>query len=219
MIEAIAGLGEYDWIVFSSANGVTAFFDALLAAFDDIRVLGNLRIAAVGPATAARLKELHLRVDAMPAQYLGRNIAAAITEKESLENLRVLVARAQVAHPDLCRELENHGAIVDDVAFYQTTADTSDLGGTRSLLEEGGADWVTFTSGSTVEHFHDRFNLPGLIARHPQLRLASIGPETTRALAELKLRAAVEADPHTIEGLIQGLVATPAGPPAPKGAA
>ncbi|MBL9137152.1 MAG: uroporphyrinogen-III C-methyltransferase [Verrucomicrobiales bacterium] len=206
MVEALAGLGEYDWIVFSSPNGVRSFFDALLAAFDDIRALGNLRIAAVGPATAASLKELRLRVDAMPSEYLGKNVAKAIADVESLENLRVLVARAAVANPDLCRELEEHGAIVDDVAFYQTIAETNDPGGDAARLEATGADWITFTSSSTVEHFHDRFNLPRLVQKHPGIRLATIGPETTKALERLQLKPALQAKPHTLDGLIQGLV-------------
>jgi uroporphyrinogen III methyltransferase/synthase len=207
MIEALAGLGEYDWIIFTSAHGVKAFFDALLAAFDDIRVLGNVRIAAVGPATAARLKELHLRVDAMPGQFIGRKIAAAISEKEGIENLRVLLARAQVANPELCRELEDLGAIVDDVAFYQTAAEPADPGGPEGVLQESGADWITFMSGSSVEHFHARINLPALIRKHPRIRLASIGPETSKALASLGVRVAVEPSSHTVSGVIDALVA------------
>ncbi|MCC7374108.1 MAG: uroporphyrinogen-III C-methyltransferase [Verrucomicrobiales bacterium] len=206
MVEALAGLGEYDWIVFSSPNGVRAFFDAMLLAFDDIRALGQVRLAAVGPATAACLKDLRLRVDAMPTEFLGKNIAKAIAKTESLENLRVLVARAAVAGPDLCRELEEEGAIVDDVAFYQTEAETQDPGGDAASLEASGADWITFTSGSTVEHFHTRFDLPRLLRKHPDIRLATIGPETTKALTRLKLEPTVEAKHHTLEGLIQALV-------------
>lgn len=206
MVESLAGLGEYDWLVFSSPNGVRAFFDALLAAFDDIRAIGNLRIAAVGPATAACLKELRLRVDAMPTEYLGKNVAKAISETESLENLRILVARAAAANPDLCRELEDQGAIVDDVAFYQTIAETADPGGDAASLESLGADWITFTSGSTVENFHTRFDLPRLVRKHPGIRLATIGPETTKALERLHLKPALQAKPHTLDGMIEGLV-------------
>src|SRR5690606_12636068 len=174
-------------VVFSSPNGVTAFFDALLNAFEDIRALGNLRIAAVGPATAARIRQLNLRVDAMPAEYVGSNIAEAIAEKESIENLRVLLARAQVANPELCRELEDRGAIVDDVPFYMTEPVVEDTLDRAIALTESGADWITFTSGSTVENFHRRFDLRKLLERHPRIRLASIGPETTRAIHALGL--------------------------------
>lgn len=206
MVESLAGLGEYDWIIFSSVHGVDAFFNGLLAAYEDIRAFGNLRIAAVGPATAARIRELHLRVDAVPTEFVGRNIAAAIREVESLENLRVLLARAEVASPDLCRELENQGAIVDDVAFYRTLPESEENQGDLEVIRESGADWITFTSASTVEQFHAREDLPTLVRKFPRLRLASIGPETSKALAKLGLKPAAEARPHTIDGLIAALL-------------
>ncbi|MCC6235126.1 MAG: uroporphyrinogen-III synthase, partial [Verrucomicrobiales bacterium] len=206
MIEALAGLGEYDWIVFSSANGVDAFFHAIFAAFEDIRTLGQLRLAAVGSSTAARLKQLHLKVDAVPTEFVGKNIAAAIGATESLENLRLLVARAQNGNPDLCGELEKLGAIVDDVAFYQTVPETEDRSGDAAALVERGADWITFTSSSTVENFHRRFDLPALVKKHPHLRLASIGPETSKTLRALGLAPHVEAKPHTLDALVEAVL-------------
>ncbi len=206
MVECLAGLGEYDWIVFTSANGVGAFFDALLAAYEDIRSVGNVRLAAVGPATAASLRRFHLRVDAMPAQFVGRQVADAIAKVEGLENLRILLARAQTANPDLCRELEERGAIVDDIAFYQTQPEMERAESAVASLRESGADWVTFTSASTVEHFHARIDLPALRGRHPSMRLASIGPETTRALEALSLNPDAEASAHTAEGLVQAIL-------------
>lgn len=207
VVECLQGLGEYDWILFTSPNGVTAFFDCFFKAFADIRSLGNLRLAAVGPATAARLAELHLQVDAMPAEYIAQKVAAAIAGQESIENLRFLLARAQVANPELVRELEDRGGIVDDVAFYKTVPETEDVTGAAARLLEQGADWITFTSSSTVENFHARFDLPGLLRKFPALRLATIGPETTKALTALGLKPAVEARIHTIPGLLQALQA------------
>ncbi|MBX3747429.1 MAG: uroporphyrinogen-III C-methyltransferase [Verrucomicrobiae bacterium] len=208
VVEALAGLGEYDWIVFSSPNGVSAFFGALLAAYDDIRTLGRARLAAVGPATVARLRDFHVRADAVPSEFLGRHLAAAIAEQESLDNLRILLARAQVANPDVCRELEKHGAIVDDVAFYETLAAPASPSDPHARWLEEGVDWITFTSASTVEHFHKRFPLTALLARHPQLRLASIGPETSKAITALDLSPAAEARPHTLDGLVAALLAS-----------
>jgi uroporphyrinogen III methyltransferase / synthase len=205
MLEALQGLGEYDWVIFTSPNGVNAFFDYLFKAFDDVRLLGNLRIAAVGPATAERIKALHLRVDVMPEEYVTRKITRAIAAFESVENLRFLVARAQVANPELTKELEDAGAIVDDVAFYQTVPETEDLNGAAAKLIESGADWITFTSSSTVENFHTRFNLPSLLGRFPRIKLASIGPETSKAIEAFGLKPAVEARHHTIDGLVEAL--------------
>lgn len=205
LVEALEGLGEYDWIIFTSPNGVTAFFDYLFKAFEDMRALGNVHLAAVGPATAAKLKEYHLHVDVMPEEYVTIKIAKALADFESLDNLRILLARAQVANPELTKELEDFGAIVDDVAFYKIIPETEDLNGAGARLLEVGADWITFTSSSTVEHFHARFDLPKLVARFPETKLASIGPETTKAITALGLKPAVEARQHTIDGLMKAL--------------
>ncbi|MBM3879006.1 MAG: uroporphyrinogen-III C-methyltransferase [Verrucomicrobia bacterium] len=202
LVEAMAGLGEYDWVIFTSANGVGSFFDYFFKAFEDLRDLGAVRLAAVGPGTAARLAELHLKVDLVPNKHTAREIAKELLQFQSLENVRVLLLRAEVANPELPRLLEENGAIVDDIACYRTVADTDDRNGAAARLVESGADWVTFTSGSTVEHFHARFDLPRLLRRYPALKVATLGPEATKALATLGLEPAVEADPHTVPGLV-----------------
>ncbi len=204
--DAILGLNSYDWAIFTSPNGVEQFFHYFFAAFDDLRDLGGVKIAAVGPATAEKLRQLHLKVELMPERYVTSEIAAAFQAYESLENLKVLLLRAEVANPELPRELEGLGAIVDDVACYQTVAETEDRNGAAARLLESGADWITFTSSSTVEHFHARFNLPELLAKYPKLRLASIGPETSKALQTLGLKPHVEARKHTIPGLVSAIL-------------
>jgi uroporphyrinogen III methyltransferase / synthase len=205
LVEALLGLHEYDWLVFTSVNGVAHFFDYFFKSFQDLRDLGGVRLAAVGPATAARLKELHLIVDAMPEEALGRNVARALAAQGSIENLRVCLLRAEAANPELPKLLEDAGAIVDDVACYKTVPDTEDSQAAAARLREAGAGWITFTSGSTVENFHTRFNLPDLLQKFTTLRTASIGPETTKALAALSVQPAVEAREHTIEGLVRAM--------------
>jgi len=206
LADALSELNSYDWIVFTSPNGVNMFFDAFFKGFEDLRDIGGVRIAAVGPATAARLKELHLKVDLMPPEYVTAKIAKAFTDYESIENLKILLMRAEIASPELPRELEALGAIVDDIACYKTVPETDDPNGDAARLEETGADWITFTSSSTVEHFHARFNLPELLRKFPQIKLASIGPETSKLLAALNLKPTIEAKPHTIEGLVKAVV-------------
>ena len=165
------------------------------------------RIAAVGPATARKLKELHLQVDLMPDEALAASIAEAFAEFESIENLRICLLQAEVANRELPAALEAMGAIVDDIACYKTVPETEDPGGAASKLFESGADWVLFTSGSTVEHFHARFDLPVLLKKFPHMRIASIGPETSKTLAGLGLIPNIEAKKHTIDGLIEALLA------------
>src|SRR5204863_6555328 len=116
-----------------------------------------------------------------PDEYVTAKVAKALGDVESIENLRVLLMRAEVANPELPKELETMGAIVDDVASYKTVPETEDRNGAAASLLEKGADWITFTSSSTVENFHSRFNLPELVKRFPKMRIASIGPETTKA--------------------------------------
>jgi uroporphyrinogen III methyltransferase / synthase len=141
----------------------------------------------------------------MPEEYVTNKITSAMKSFESVENLRVLLARAQVANPELPKELEAMGAIVDDVAVYKTVPETEDINGAAARLLENGADWITFTSSSTVENFHARFNLPLLLKKFPAIRLVSIGPETSKAIAALGLKPALEARPHTIEGILHAL--------------
>jgi uroporphyrinogen III methyltransferase / synthase len=205
LMDAMLELGSYDWIVFTSPSGVDAFFGYFFKGFEDIRALGNLRIAAVGPATAAKLKELHLRVDAMPEEYVTAKVTDAISAFESIENLRILLMRAEVANSELPAELEKMGAIVDDVACYRTVPETQDLNGSAGRLLEDGADWVTFTSSSTVENFHARFDLPALKKQFPEMRFASIGPETSKTLRKIGFEPDAEAREHTIAGLIAAL--------------
>ncbi len=203
--EMMGGLGSYQWMVFTSPNGVTSFFDYFFKAYDDLRSIGGVRIAAVGPATAAKLKELHLSVDAMPDKYVAKDISKAIAAKDDLENLRVLLLRAEVANLELPKLLEDEGAIVDDVAVYQTVPETEDVSGAAARLVEDGADWLTFASSSAVENFHARFPLPELLKQFPALKTASIGPETTKALVALGLQPTVEAKQHTIDGLVKAV--------------
>ena len=205
LMDALLGLGGYDWIVFTSPNGVDAFFDYFFKAFEDLRDIGGLRIAAVGSVTAQKLRDLHLKVDLMPDEYVAKKIVAAFRGYESIENLRMLLVRAQVANADLPKGLEEAGAIVDDVAIYKTVPETEDRNGAAARFAEAGADWITFTSSSTVQNFHTRFNLPALLKQYPKIKLASIGPETSKALAELGLKPTVQAREHTIDGLVAAL--------------
>jgi uroporphyrinogen III methyltransferase/synthase len=203
--DALIALHEYDWIVFTSPNGVITFFDYFFKAFDDLRDVGGVKFCAVGPATAAKLTELHLKVEVMPEQYVSAKIAAALAAYETIENLRILLMRAEVANRDVARDLEALGAIVDDVACYKTVPETEDANGAVARLNEHGADWLTFTSSSTVENFHARINLFDLLKRFPKTRIASIGPETTKALQEIGLKPTAEAKPHNLNGLVAAL--------------
>ena len=208
LVEMLLEINSYDWLVFTSVNGVTSFFELFFKRFHDMRDIGGARIAAVGPATAAKLKELHLQVDLQPEEFTGRKVAEAFAKYETIENLKMCLLRAEAANKDLPLGLQEMGAIVDDIAVYRTVPELEDRTGVSARLAESGADWITFTSSSTVEHFHARFDLPALLKKFPGLKTASIGPETTKTIQALGLQPTLEAKIHTTDGLIASIVKT-----------
>ncbi len=206
LIDALLELNSYDWLVFTSPTGVDQFFEYFFRQFKDLRDLGGARIAAVGPATAARLRELHLQVDVEPAEARASALAKALAAYETIENRKICLLRAEVANPELPKTLEELGAIVDDIACYRTVAETEDRTDAGKRLEEKGADWILFTSGSTARHFHARFDLAALKQKFPGLRLASIGPETSKVLSDLGFPPDLEAREFTTDGLVVALL-------------
>jgi uroporphyrinogen III methyltransferase/synthase len=208
LADALLELNAYDWLVFTSPNGVATFFEYFFKVFEDMRDIGGVRIAAVGPATAAKLHELHLKVDLTPPEYTGAAIAGALAKYESLDNLKILLMRAEAAGQELPKKLEEMGAIVDDIACYKTVPETDDRNGAAARLLKDGAHWITFASASAVQNFHARLNLNQLLTAHPQIQLATIGPETSKAILALGLKPALEAKEHTIAGLVKALERT-----------
>lgn len=207
--QAIRDLDRYDWVVLTSPQGVEVFARQWRTERSDFGDLSAVRFAVVGTSTGAKLESLGLKVDAMPEDFVGEHVARAMAQHDDLSGRRVLLARAQEANRSLTRQLEQLGAQVDDVAFYRTVAEMADPNGETARLREEGADWITFTSGSTVRHLAARLDLPALLQRFPALRLASIGPETSRAIRDLGLSASVEATPHTLAGLVNAIVQAP----------
>ncbi len=205
LIDALVGLNEYDWLVFTSPNGVMAFFEHFFKRFEDIRDVGGTRIAAIGTGTAEKLKEYHLKIDLMPDESLASNISKAFAEYHSIENLRICLIRAEIANQDLPKALEELGAIVDDIACYQTIPETDDFSGDAKRLLDKGADWILFTSGSTVENFHLRFKLPSLLKQFKNIKLAAIGPETAKAIEKIGLKPTIVAPVHNINGLVDAV--------------
>ena len=172
--ELVQDAHTYDWIVFTSPNGVTAFFDLFYKLYDDAREIGGARIAAIGPGTAQRVKSFHLHVDLEPEEFVAEGLVRAFQEQGTIENLRILLARAEQARDVLSKQLTRLGAIVDEGFAYRTVAETRDVTGARRRLVDEGADLITFTSSSTVENFL------ALGLEWPKgMQVASIGPITS----------------------------------------
>jgi len=198
--ELVQDAHSYDWIVFTSANGVDAFFKIFFKLYDDAREIGASRIAAIGPATSQRIRDFHLHVDLEPGEFVAEAVVRAFQKQGSIENLRILLVRAEKARDVLPKELSTLGAIVDEAFAYRTVPETRDMTGARRRLSEEGADLITFTSSSTVENFL------GLGLPWPKgMQVASIGPITSNTARDRGLTVEVEARRHDIDALVQAI--------------
>jgi uroporphyrinogen III methyltransferase/synthase len=198
--ELVQDAHVYDWIIFTSPNGVEAFFELFYKLYDDAREIGGAKIAAIGPATAQRVKDFHLHVDLQPEEFVAEAIVREFQKQGALENLRILIARAEKARDVLPKQLSNLGAIVDEAFAYRTVAETRDETGARRRLLEEGADLITFTSSSTVENFL-ALGLPW----PERMQVASIGPITSKTARDHGLKVTIEAHRHDIEGLTEAI--------------
>lgn len=198
--EAIATLDRYDWIIFTSVNGVQSFWDRLDALGKDGHAVASTRVAAIGPATAGSLHERGIVADFVPDRYIAEAIAEGLG---AVRGKRFLLPRAELAREALARLLRQAGATVDEIAAYRTVPGQ---GGreVRALLLEGEIDAVTFTSSSTVRFFLQRI---GADANRllEGVTIACIGPITARTARELGLHVDVVAEEYTIEGLVRAL--------------
>lgn len=197
-ITAVARVRDYAWVVFTSRNGVDAFFAILGAGGKDARAFGDAKVAAIGPQTAAALTAHGIRVDFVPDVYVNEAIAAGL-ETRTVTGDRLLVFRAQEARDVLQDTLRAAGRTVDTVAAYKTRyVDEPDL---RAKAER--ADIVTFTSASTVHGFvRNVADAPALLAGKA---VAAIGPITAAAARQLGIRVDIVAEEFTVEALLRAL--------------
>jgi uroporphyrinogen III methyltransferase/synthase len=198
---AVPDLTAYEWLVFTSANGVTAWFERGLApAGLDARALATVRIAAIGPGTATALAARGIVADLVPERFVAESLLEAFPDPRGPE-ARVLLARAEQARDVLPDGLGARGYAVDVVPVYRTVTATPDPAEV-ARVRAGDVAAITFTSSSTVRNFVD---LVGAIP-DPNPRVVSIGPVTSQTARDLGLRVDAEADEHTIPGLVAAVV-------------
>ena len=189
----IAHLGQGDWLVITSPNGATKVAEAL----ERVPLDSGVSVAVIGPGTAGRAEELGIRVDLMPDRSIAEGLLEAMPPP-TRQGATVLLARASEARRLLPEELRRRGWTVHDVAAYLTAGVPVSDADTSACRQ---SDVVAFTSSSTVKHLHRGVgagNLPGMIA--------CIGPATSATARALGLTVDVEADPHTIDGLVYAIV-------------
>lgn len=201
---AVGNVAAFDWVIFTSANGVDAFFDALGRAGLDGRELAGVRICVIGPGTARRLGQFALRPDAQPETYRAAEISRTLAAIEDLNGKKILCPRADIAPKDLIADLEKLGADVADITAYRTVGETPDPDLLDDLFAGDGPDWITFTSSSTVTNFVKAVTLDRL--RASRASLASIGPVTSATMRKFNIEPNVEADSHTIPGLVAAIL-------------
>lgn len=203
--EVFHEMAQYEWLVVTSANGAEGFFRLLLKVFEDIRSIGFLRIAAVGPATAEAVRNYHLKVDLVPSQHTAEALATALEQEQTLDNLRILVITGNRNRDELVKRLEQARAIVDTLQVYQTTQRKLAGDPVATEFRRMGADAIVFASSSAVTAFGEQaehLTLEG-DARRPQL--VSIGPSTTATMKAAGIPVAVELAEATPEGLAEAL--------------
>jgi uroporphyrinogen III methyltransferase/synthase len=198
---AIANLSAYDWLVFTSANGVRFFLERLDRSSHDLRMLRG-RIAAIGPATKAALEHLHLKVDLIGREFVAESLLEAFAS-EGLDGTRILLARAAVARDTLPAGLRARGAQVDVAPAYRTVTPAKLVTRARELFAgPRKPDWITFTSSSTVQNLVDAVGVETLQG----VGVVSIGPITSGTARELGLEIAVEASRFDESGLVEAIL-------------
>jgi len=203
--KALARLNSYDWILFTNPHGIDFFFERFLPVHHDLRRLGSAKLGAYGPRTGQRLREWHLRPAAVAADHKTPLIMEAIAKHGSVRGQRFLVLRGDVAHEKVPEALEAAGAVVDVVPCYAVVPETDDPSADAAAMLEQGADWIVFASGLAIEHFHERFDLPGLMERFPSTRLAIASDTIQWALEKLDLAPSAISWPNDVEDLVNAI--------------
>ncbi len=202
---AVAAAGSYDWVVFTSTNGVRAFFARFAAQRRDVRELAPVRLAAIGPETAAELERRMLRPAIVPREFRAEGLLEALAG-ENLRGRRVLLPRAAGARGLLPETLTARGAVVDEVLAYRAIPPPdADVAGLRAALARGAIDALTFTSSSTVRHFVELVGRDGVRALGPAV-VACIGPITAETAREHGLPVHVCPADYTAAALAAALV-------------
>lgn len=191
-------LREFDWLVFSSSNGVQYFLQRLWSRGLDLRVLGGVKIAAIGPGTATELERHSLRADLIPDEFRAESLAAALAT--DARGKRFLLLRASRGREVLAEELSAAGGLVEQVVVYDSHDVTAANPDIAALLHSGKLDWITVTSSAIAKSLHALLG-----ADLKKAKLASISPITSATLRELGYEPAAEAETFTIPGLIEAI--------------
>lgn len=200
----IANLGQYDWIVFTSVNGVRSFLGRLIQLHGDIRRIGKAQLAAIGPSTADAIREFHLRASVVPASYRAEELAAAL--RDQTKDKRVLWVRADRVRDVLRTELIAGGAILDEVVAYRHHDLESWPADVNESLIDGLPIWIGVSSPAIARNVARLIPEDSKSRLGKEIRLVTISPVTTQACHEAGLAVSAEADVHTWNGILDSIV-------------
>jgi uroporphyrinogen III methyltransferase/synthase len=207
--EAIEHLYGYDWLIFTSVNGVDFFFRRLQHLGHDAAGLDELRVCAIGEATAERLRALRVHVDVVPREFKAEGVFTALEQfvgsRQALHGLNILLPRASVARDYLPKALDQVGARVDVVPAYRTSLPANLDRGRMTAMLSGGADCIAFTSSSTVRNLAQLFDTQDLSELLGGVVIASIGDITAQTAAEHGLRVAIQPSQFTVPALAKAI--------------
>lgn len=200
---AVRIVGEYDWVIFTSVHGVRLFMERMVELKIPAEILRKIRVAAIGPATAAALECAGKRPDYMPDDYLSEKIVEGLGD---VKGRRILLPRADIASKKLPLLLRERGALVDEVVAYRTVRPTElTAERVRSILADG-VDLVTFTSPSTVRNMAQVLGVQQLGRLLENVKVACIGPVTVQEAKEFGMDVSIVAHVHTIDALVEAIV-------------
>ena len=202
-VRALAAIDDYDWVVFTSPNGVAVFFEALYGLKKDARFFGSTKVATLGAKTAAALIGYGIRPDFVPTTFTGRALGTELMAFTNLHAKKVLLLRSQLASKELPEVLEKAEAIVDDVATYTAVPETDEAAVLSESIQQGRIDWLTFASPSAVRAFFEQ--IPPETINASGSKVASIGPVTSDELKGLCVRIDLEAQEHTTDGMLDAI--------------
>jgi uroporphyrinogen-III synthase len=206
LAEVFKELASYEWLLFTSRNGVKHFFKAFFDVYDDIRSLGFVRIGAVGKGTLEALSDFHLKADLVAPKATAKDFALALSEEETLDNLKVLVVVGNRNREDLVKALWEERAIVDSLQVYSTSFCDLSENANAELFRKEGADAIVFASASAVQAFGEQAQHLALEGSAKVPALCSFGPTTSEKMKLSGIPVAVEAESPGLDGMIEALV-------------
>jgi len=202
-LRMLSKIPQYDWIIFTSGNGVITFFDALDNMGKDARIFGSSKIAAIGGKTAEKLGEFGIKADFVPGTFTSRELGKQLIGFTNLQNKKMLLLRSKLASNELVEMLTSAGAQVDNVSIYTAQTAKNDTTLLADRIDKGTINWLTFASPSSVDGFFEQISSEAVGSG--KVKVASIGPVTSERLRELGIKVDVTAKEHTLDGLLDAI--------------